>query len=224
MKFTPFDQQDFDLMKQVAHKHALPTLLERKINALRTGLCAFPEFELEFFSKRIRRRPKMRGHKGGLILGPPRADDKHWYLFNASGDQDQVQLNIGMWQEYIRVGLGFQIGRQVRPKPPAFQVFQTFLGVRPPLPFRDAFFDSVKRNNWRIEDEPDLTDPHTIIQHLETFVVPANADSVFVFIGALWTSQESASKDISDYRKVFLELMPFYEELILAGGRYVFLE
>lgn len=221
MKFTPFDQHDFDLMRQVKYKHALPTGLEQKINALRTELDAFPEFKLEFFGKRIRRRPKMRGQKG-LVFGPPRAGDKHWYLFIVGGDQDQVQLNIGMWPEYIRVGLGFQIGRQVSPKIPAFQVFQTFLGVRPPLPFRDVFFDSVKRNHWRIENEPDLTDPHTIVQHLETFVVPADTDPVFVFIGALWTPQQSSTKDVSDYRKVFLELMPFYEELILAGGRYIF--
>jgi len=223
MKFIPFDQQDFDLMKQVKRKHTLPTPLERKITALRAELCAFPEFQLEFFGKRIRRRPKMRGQKG-LVFGPPRPDEKHWYLFIVGGDQDQVQLNIGMWPEYIRVGLGFQIGRQVSPKIPAFQVFQTFLGVRPPLPFRDAFFDAVKRNNWRIENEPKLTDPHTIIQHLETFVIPAGTGPVFVFIGALWTPQESATKGVSDYRKVFRELMPFYEELILAGGRYVFLD
>jgi hypothetical protein len=150
MKFTPFDQRDFDLMQQVKYKHALPNQLDHKISALRGELDSFPEFKLEFFGKRIRRRPKMRGQKG-LVFGPPRTDDKHWYLYIVGGDQDQVQLNIGMWSEYIRVGLGFQIGRQVSPKIPAFQVFQTFLGVRPPLPFRDAFYDAVQRNKWRIE-------------------------------------------------------------------------
>jgi hypothetical protein len=70
----------------------------------------------------------------------------------------------------------------------------------------------------------DLNDPHTIIQHLETFVVPADSEPVFVFIGALWSPEESATKEITDYRKVFREILPFYEELILAGGRYVFLE
>jgi hypothetical protein len=48
---------------------------------------------------------------------------------------DQVQLNIGMFPEYLRVGLDFMIGRQVKPKIPAFNVFQTFLGSHPPLPF-----------------------------------------------------------------------------------------
>jgi hypothetical protein len=41
-----------------------------------------------------------------------------------------------MVKDYIRVGLGFQIGRQVAPKVPAFYVLQSFLGTRPPLPFQ----------------------------------------------------------------------------------------
>lgn len=60
------------------------------------------------------------------------------------------------------------------------------------------------------------------MRYLETYVVPADGSPVFVFVGALWDVQEAANKTIDAYREVFLELMPFYEELLLAGGRYVF--
>lgn len=90
----------------------------------------------------------MRGDSG-LVFGPARSGDQHWYLYVVGGDGDEVQLNIGMWPDYIRVGLGFQIGRTARPKIPAFRLFQTFLGVRPPLPFREAFYRCVEKTSLR---------------------------------------------------------------------------
>jgi hypothetical protein len=219
MPFTPFDRSDFAQMSNVSSA-SIPASLSTKIEELRKGLGAFPEYQLDFFSKRIVRRPSMRG-RDGLVFGPPRSDEKHWYLYVVGGDQDQVQLNIGMWPEYIRVGLGFMIGRQVSPKIPAFLLFQTFLGARPPLPFRDAFYACVERNKFAIEDLP-TKDTDDLLHRLETYVVPADNSPVFVFVGSLWNVIEASTKGIDDYRKVFLELMPFYEELLLAGGRYSF--
>lgn len=53
-------------------------------------------------------------------------------------------MNIGMWEDHIRAGLGFHIGR-ARTSP--FRVFQTFLSIRPPLPFRDAFYRCVEKTD-----------------------------------------------------------------------------
>jgi hypothetical protein len=162
----------------------------------------------------------MRG-ADGLVFGNPRAYGGHWFLFVVGGDQDQVQLNIGMFAEYIRVGLGFMIGRQVAPKIPAFYILQSFLGMRPPLPFRDGFYNCVQKNNFQIEDVP-TRDTDELLHRLETHVVPSDDTTVFVFVGALWDVAAAATKALDDYRSVFLELMPFYEELLLAGGRYAF--
>lgn len=219
MLFVPFDGRDFDAMASV-DKGQIPESLEAKITDLRKDLGQFPEYHVDFFRKRIVRRPTMRGREG-LVFGPPRAETQHWYLFVVGGDQDQVQLNIGMWPDYIRVGLGFQIGRQVSPKMPAFQLLQTFLGARPPLPFRDAFHRCMEENNFGIEGiRTQSTDE--LVHRLETFVVPADGSPVFVFVGALWGRDEAEKKDVEAYRNVFLQLMPFYEELLLAGGRYAF--
>ncbi len=123
MPFTPFDQNDFELMISVQEGEQLPSRLLEKISALLEALGAYPEFNLNFFRTRIVRRPEMRGNRG-LVFGPARTAPQHWYTYVVGGDQDQVQLNIGMWTSHIRVGLGFMIGRQVHPKIPAFHLFR----------------------------------------------------------------------------------------------------
>lgn len=223
MSFEPFSKADFDAINALSNSSQPPDLME-KVEFLRREMAGFPEFELEFFRTRIRRFPTMRGHKGS-VFGLPRCDNQHWYFFNVGGDQDQVQLNIGMFSGHIRVGLGFQIGRQVNVKLPAFQLFQTFLGLRPPLPFRDAFHQLVINNAFQIEihgERDSATKPNDILHRLETFVVPAESRT-FLLVGALWDPEQAQNKAIGDYRNVFDVLLPFYEELILAGGRYEFI-
>lgn len=220
MSFTPFNGQDFKQTAALVEGGTVPNPLAEKIENLRQGLATFPEFQLDFFSKRIVRRPKMQGDHG-LVFGKPRTYDGHWFLYVVGGDQDQVQLNIGMNEEYIRVGMGFMIGRQVKPKIPAFYIFQSFLGMRPPLPFRDAFYKCVQRNNFKIEDIK-TKDADELLHRLETYVIPSDDTAVFVFVGALWNKDDASTKGLNDYRSVFSELMPFYEELLLAGGRYAF--
>lgn len=220
MPFTSFNTADFSQTGALRPGEPIPDPLASKIEDLRQGLGAFPEFQLDFFRKRIVRRPGMRG-QGGLVFGSPRVYEGHWFFFIVGGDQDQVQLNIGMFENYIRVGMGFMIGRQVAPKIPAFYVLQSFLGMRPPLPFRDAFYSCVQRNSFQIEDLP-TRHADELLHRLETYVIPSDNTTIFVFIGAIWDIATAGGKGLDDYRSVFLELMPFYEEILLAGGRYIF--
>jgi hypothetical protein len=163
----------------------------------------------------------MRG-EDGLVFGHARSWEggKHWYLYNVGGDQDMVQLNIGMCRGYIRVGLGFQIGRQVAPKMPGFQLPQTFLGARPPLPFRQAFYECIAENGLAVEDRQEWTTPEQVLLGLETYVVPADQGPHFIFVGKMWGPEEAKDKTASDFRDVFRKLLPFYEALILMGGRF----
>jgi hypothetical protein len=220
MSSIVFDCQDFAQTAALSYQGKIPDQLATKITKLREDLGAFPEFRLEFFSYRIVRRPGMRG-ADGLVFGRPKTYNSHWALYVVGGDQDQVQLNIGMWKDSIRVGMGFQIGRQVAPKIPAFFVLQSFLGIRPPLPFRDALYDTVQRNQFQIEGVQ-TRDADEVLHRLETYVIPSDVEPTFVFLGAIWDVQTASGKTLADYRSVFLELMPFYEELLLAGGRYKF--
>ena len=150
MAFLPFNARDFAQVAQIPDGGPIPQPLAGKIADLRQALGSFPEFQLEFFSRRVVRRPGMRG-SDGLVFGRPRTYAGHWFLFVVGGDQDQVQLNIGMFADYIRVGMAFMIGRQVAPKIPAFYVLQCFLGMRPPLPFRDALYNCIEKNKFQIE-------------------------------------------------------------------------
>ncbi len=223
MSFAPFDRADFKLMQDVRYKEP-PEELQLKTETLRNALGEFPEFGLDFFRYRLARRLKMRG-RHGLVFGPARWDEQHWYLFDVGGDQNQVQLNIGMFPDHIRIGLGFMIGRQVAPKPPAFHVFQTFLGVRPPLPFRNALLEAIAEHALVVEIQGEveqLSDPNMILARLETYHVPPNEETVFVFLGQIWSAEEAESKGASDFRSAFATIMPFYEDLILASGSYYF--
>jgi hypothetical protein len=72
---------------------------------------------------------RMRG-ESGLIFGRPRLwigdGGPHWYTFTVGGDQDEVQFNIGTWPDCLRVGLGFQMGRQVGLKARFTRVAHTY--------------------------------------------------------------------------------------------------
>lgn len=221
MVFSPFDAFDF---QQVTLLHGTaPQSLVDKTNELRRDLGAYPEFKLHFFRQRLARRPHMRG-RNGLVFGPARWGDRHWFLYDVGGDQNQVQLNIGMCPNHIRVGLGFMIGRQVAPKPPAFHVFQTFLALRPPLPFRNALLETIAQHGLRIEIQGQVepaTDPAAIVACLETYHVPSNKkETVFVFLGHIWSPTEAAAKDAAAFRAALSHLLPFYEFLILGSGSF----
>lgn len=222
MPFTPFSHADFSDVATLRSGQPPPQPLLAKTEDLRTALGTYPEFELEFFKHRLARRPSMRG-RNGLVFGQARWGEQHWFLFDVGGDQNQVQLNVGMFPTHVRVGLGFMIGRQVAPKPPAFHVFQTFIGARPPLPFRNALLEAIATYDLRLEIqgqvEP-IVAASDILMRLETYHVPPNVETVFVFVGHIWDPPAAASKDAGEFRIAFNHVMPFYEELILASGGY----
>jgi len=215
MSFEPFTKADFASMKRV-REEGIPASLAQKVDALRLALSEFPEFQDEQF--RYLRGRRTRLSDDGLIFRRAVAEEEHWYFYNRGGDQDQVQLNVGMWESYIRVGLGFQIGRQVSPKQPAFHLLQTFVGMRPPLPFRDALYRCIERNQFGIEGQKN-TNVDDVMHHLETYVVPPDDSPVFVFLGALWKPDVARQKTAAHYRQVFDQLLPFYQALILMAGR-----
>jgi hypothetical protein len=202
----------------------MPSALGEKIDAFLTALCEFPEYNFSFFKTRIVRRPV--GAYKGRVWGSPRDDDKHWYTYIRGGDADEVQLNVGMYPEHVRVGLGFQVGRTVKLKIPAFRVFQSLLSLRPPIPFRSQLVDCIGRNGLGIEIDgyPTRSSPDELVSRLETLVVTGDRPSMFVLLGALWSPQEAEHKSLEDYRRVFQELMPFYEAVLLTSGRLKFIQ
>jgi len=212
---------DFAQVAALPEGGPIPDPLAMKIEELRQGLGTFPEFQLDFFRKRIVRGPGMRGDRG-LVFGYPRAYDGHWFLFVVGGDQDQVQLNVGMFGDYIRVGMGFLIGRQVAPKIPAFYILQSFLGMRPPLPFRDAFHNCVQANNFQIEGLP-TRDADELLHRLETYVVPTDETTVLRFRRRIMGRDHSVFYDSCRLPQRVSSTHAFLlKKLLLAGGRYAF--
>lgn len=63
-----------------------------------------------------------------------------------------------------------------------------------------------------------------VIGFLETYTPPADEEPIFVLVGALWKPEEAAGKNVQDFRNVFRALLPFYEAIILMGGRFSYFD
>lgn len=79
----------------------------------------------------------------------------------------------------------------------------------------------MEPNKFAIEYLP-TKDTAELLHRVETYVVPTDDSPVFIFVGSLWGVSEASTKGIKCYRKVFTGLLPFYEELLLAGDRNAF--
>jgi hypothetical protein len=134
-----------------------------------------------------------------------------------------------MFETHLRVGLGFMMGRQVALKMPAFRLFQLFLGLRPPIPFRSAFHECIEQNKFSLEirGEPKfgmVGRAEEVIGFLETYSPPADEEPIFLLVGALWKPKEAVEKSAQDFRNIFRTLLPSYEAIILMGGRFSYFD
>jgi hypothetical protein len=220
--FALFDEKDLELTRRLTPDEPMPPELADKIETLRRALSQYPEFQVSSFKRHLLRRGDTVA-TDHVVFSPPQKHAGHWYSYSMGGEFDQVHLNIGMWPTHFRVGLGFAVGQSVKSALPAFRQFQGFLGMRPPLMFRDAFYKCVKRNNFGLEDSglPYWGDAHDILMRLETYVAPdAKEAGILLVVGSLWKSEVLARKTVADMRKSLRELLPFYEALVLMAGRF----
>jgi hypothetical protein len=224
-QYMPFQESDFALMSKVDNE-TIPEVLSDKVEKIRGSLAQYPEFQFGPFKRHVLRRPEMNS-RDGFIFAPPVVSKAHWYCYSIGGEEDQVHLNFGMWPTHVRVGMGFTVGRQARPTLPAFRQFQSFLGVRPPLLFRDQFHRCVKRNRFGFEEAgmPYWGDAYDILHMLESDVAPSLEEAaILLFVGAMWKPEEAVRKTVADIRDALRDLMPFFEALVLMGGRFQVVE
>lgn len=69
--------------------------------------------------QRIRRRLNPR-IKSGSAFEDFAADREHWYTHNAGG-RSEAQFNVGLFTDYLRVGLAFESSKKVHGDPEAVQ-------------------------------------------------------------------------------------------------------
>jgi len=126
-------------------------------------------------------------------------DDGHWYVFT-TGFREMAQFNIGMYGGYLRVGIGFNIGRKRHASPNvgqnvanSFNRFKDFVLNNTRMFESTAFKLSTYPDSFRVEYgdlrllPPEvnfirdvLPDPSTYM-----FVHPKYGSSDWFFVGAI---------------------------------------
>lgn len=102
--------------------------------------------------QRIRRQWQPRTREVQAFSDDFPVEREHWYTYNAGG-RNEAQFNVGMFPEYLRVGLGFELTKKVHGKPEAVQA--AFGAFRNVLRQRQDNFDRFAReNSLRIEWRP----------------------------------------------------------------------
>ena len=98
-----------------------------------------------------------------------------------------------------------------------------------PIPFRAALHNCIEQNKFSLEvrGEPYfnlLGRAEDAIRFLETYSPPADEEPIFLLVGALWKPGEAATKKAEDFRGIFRALLPFYEAIVLMGGRFSYFD
>ncbi len=153
-------------------------------------------------------------------FGSFKPDPQHWYTFNHGG-RTEAQFNIGMFPEYLRVGLGFEFTLKQGGDPTKVQY--CFVGFLNAMRRNEAAFPKfVIRNNLRIEfnargkNTIDYVEPKGIVDWLKS--PPCECD--WIFIGRLLEIGDpndarilSSASDLGGViGTVFAGFRPFWEE------------
>jgi hypothetical protein len=143
---------------------------------------------------------------------------KHWYTHNAGG-RNEAQFNIGMFPDYLRVGLGFEFREQMYGNPPAVQTaYGEFWNTL--VQFRQAFDRFAQENSLKVEWVPQ--GKSDVIRYVPTqdvakwLLKPKPSD--WIFVGRLLDRKKDAEiledsvrlKEVME--SVFKDLKPLWEQ------------
>jgi hypothetical protein len=151
---------------------------------------------------------------------------KHWYTHNAGG-RNEAQFNIGMFPDYLRVGLGFEFREQVYGNPEAVQeAYGQFTEVL--RQHRQVFERFARDNSLMIEWVPQGT---TDIQYVRTqevlkWLLKPSKVPDWIFVGRLLGRREDTEiledpirlKEVME--SVFRGLKNLWEETQTEAARY----
>ena len=108
--------------KQQVKKRAAPFVRELR-TFLNQGSCLS---DIQHIRRSWKPRVKTRL---AFAYGEVLADREHWYIYNAGG-RNEAQFNIGLFPDYLRIGLGFEFTKKVYGEPEEVQrVYDEFCNV-----------------------------------------------------------------------------------------------
>jgi hypothetical protein len=115
------------------------------------------------------------------------ADSEHWYIYN-SGGRNEAQFNVGLFPDYLRIGLGFEFTKKMYGVPEEVQAawgqFRSVVGQ-----YRRGFERFAQEDFLQIEWRPSGTEGRAYLKYVSTprvtrwLLRPRGAD--WIFIGRL---------------------------------------
>lgn len=140
-----FDEIDTSLEEQVERRFH-PWVI-RELHPFLNALPCLADLQ------RVRKRWKSR--TGSFDpFGTFKADPSHWYSFNHGG-RNEAQLNLGMFPEYFRVGLGFEFTEKRGGKPS--EVTLAYTAFRNVTESSSEYAEFVAANRIEVEFFPTRT-------------------------------------------------------------------
>jgi hypothetical protein len=88
---------------------------------------------------------------------------EHWYTYNTGG-RSEAQFNIGLFPEYLRIGLGFEFTAGQYGRPEAVQLeYRCFRSIV--ARHQRGFANFARENQLRVEWKPE---GQTELRHIST--------------------------------------------------------
>jgi hypothetical protein len=112
-------------------------------------------------------------------------DREHWYIYNTGG-RNEAQFNVGLFPDYLRVGLGFEFTKKVHGKPEDVRrVYDQFCSVV--RRYRQGFDRFAQENSLQVEWRPESTAHREYVstEGLSEWLLHGSDPSDWVFVGRL---------------------------------------
>lgn len=177
--------------------------------------------------QRIRRslNPRIRD---SLAFEDFAVDYEHWYTYNTGG-RNEAQFNVGLFPDYLRVGVGFEFTPKMYGDPPRVQTaYGAFSEVL--RQHQQGFDRFAQENSLQVEWCPEGKTGRDNLKYVPTdnvlrwLIRPKVAD--WIFVGRLLNREKDAEILRDPVRlkeameRVFKGFKPLWQEAQMASARY----
>lgn len=154
---------------------------------------------------------------------------KHWYMYHWGG-RNEAQFNIGLFPEYLRVGLGFEFTGGQYGRPPDVQLeYSCFRSVvaRHQRSFANFARENQLRVEWKPEGQTELRYTSTVEETLKWLSRRPPKAPDWIFVGRLPERREDADllEDPSQLKNViesvFEGFLDYWKETQAEANRAV---
>jgi hypothetical protein len=143
---------------------------------------------------------------------------EHWYTYNVGG-RSEAQFNIGLFPEYLQIGLGFEFTKKMHGNPRiAKSMYEQFVDVL--RQDRESFDQFVHENSLQIEWRPGESRlEYEPTKDVSSWLIDSSDDAEWLFVGKLLRREDDAKllEDPSllkeSMESVFMGFKPLWQQV-----------